>query len=107
YDATWARLVSSVAVRGFSEVQIDLRTAHVLPEALLTIPLFPSSESAGGQPYTILAQSATATRFAINSDYRFRQLSQPAEIIERPLTDPLRALAAIKRGEIDILDRVF
>ena len=47
------------------------------------------------------------TRFAANSDYRFRRPSQPAEIVERTLSDPLRALAALKRGEIDILDRIF
>ena len=29
-----------------------MRTAHVLPEALLTIPLFPPPENAAAQPYT-------------------------------------------------------
>src|SRR5207244_10746518 len=33
--------------------------------------------------------------------------TQPAEIEERVITDPLRALAAIKHGDIDLLDRVF
>ncbi|MBW8883453.1 MAG: hypothetical protein JF612_01470 [Planctomycetia bacterium] len=107
YDVSWARLITSVAAREPGDVQIDMRTAHVLPEALLTIPLFPPPESAGGQPYTILSQNASATRFAVNSDYRFRRLTQPAEIIERTLSDPLAAIASLKRGEIDILDRIF
>ncbi len=107
YDVSWARLVTSVSARDPAEVQIDMRAAHVLPEALLTIPLFATSDRAGGEAYTVLAQSPSMTRYAANGEYRFRRPSQAAEIVERPLSDPLRAISALKRGEIDILDRIF
>src|SRR5205085_12412779 len=111
YDAVWAQLVASIAVREPADVQIDLRTLHVLPEALLTIPWSTGSsagaESSTDQPYRVLSKSAVAARFAINDSYCLRRDGQPAEIIERVMTDPLRTLVAIRRGEIDILDRVF
>jgi tetratricopeptide (TPR) repeat protein len=110
YDATWSKVVADVAVRGPNEVQIDLRTRHVLPEALLTVPLFGAAETQaakGGQPFEVLSRDAAATRFAASSEYLFRRAGQPAEIVERLITDPLRAINALRRGEIDMLARVF
>jgi hypothetical protein len=109
YDEAWKRLVSDVAVRGPSEVQVDFRTRHVLPEAILTIPLFAAADpqSSHAQPYTMLSRDTAVTRFAANSGYAFRRAGQPAEIVERSFADPLRSLAALKRGEIDLLARVF
>jgi ABC-type transport system substrate-binding protein len=106
YDAMWAQLASSIAVREPSDVEIGLRSVNVLPEARLMTPLSDSDVNAD-QPYQKLSSSSGAMRFTINDAYRFRRPSQTAEIVERVMTDPLRALAAIRRGEIDILDRVF
>ena len=110
YNTTWSKVVADIAVRSPSEVQIDLRTRHVLPEALLMLPLFATGESQaakGGQPFEVLARDAAATRFAASGEYAFRRAGQPSEIVERLITDPLRALHALKRGEIDMLARVF
>ncbi len=108
FDSTWRQIVARVAVRGASEVQVDLRTTHVLPEALLQIPLFRAGETepTAGQPTQVTSREAGLTRYAKNPAYQFASSGQPAEIVERLFTDPQRALAALKRGEIDILDRV-
>lgn len=109
YNTAWSRLVSSVEMPAANEVQANFRSSFVLPEALLAMPLSPpgSADTPLDQPYTILSQTDGVSRYARNERYRFVQTSQPAEIVERPFTDPLRALLALKRGEIDVLDRVF
>jgi hypothetical protein len=108
YDSAWQQIVASVALRGANEVQIDLRTTHVLPEALLQVPLVRADDAAAtaGQPCTVASHDSALTRYAANPSYQFARASQPAEIAEQWFSDPQRALAALKRGEIDILDRV-
>jgi hypothetical protein len=109
FSPVWASVVSSVALKSMDEVEIGLRRSFVLPEALLSIPLDRSGSSAAqhDEPYTLLKKEGDVVRFARNSDYRFGQPTQPAEIFERLFSDPLRAVLAVKRGEIDVLDRVF
>ncbi len=109
YSVPWSRLVSSVEMPAAGEVQVNFRTSFVLPEALLSMPLDPpgSTEEALDQPYAVLSREDGVARFARNERYRFLQSSQPAEIVERTFADPLRALLALKRGEVDVLDRVF
>src|SRR6185369_6163627 len=100
---------SSVALKTIDEVEINLRTTFVLPESLLTIPLDQPGGAAerGNQPYTMLKREGDTTRYARSDGYRFLQKTQPAEIVERTFADPLRAVQALKRGEIDVLDRIF
>jgi peptide/nickel transport system substrate-binding protein len=109
YDPTWKRIVGDVEVRGGRDVQIDLRVPHVLPQALLTIPLAGGTggQAASDQPFTVLSRDAAVGRYATNSSYAYHRPGQPAEIIERHFGDPQRALMAIKRGEIDVLASVF
>src|SRR5262249_51829437 len=93
YDAGWSRIISTVAVRGPAEVEVNFRAASVLPEALLQIPLAPPASTAGNdQPYTLLSRDAAMARYAANGSYAFRRPSQPAEIVERYFTDPQRAV---------------
>jgi len=109
FDAAWAGIVSSAALKSLDDVEVNLRTTFVLPEALLAIPLDEPS-SPGEQfdrPYIIVKAEGDTKRYTRNDDYRFGQMSQPAEVIERTFADPLRAVLALKRGEIDVLDRVF
>ncbi len=109
YDAAWAAILSSVSLSSLDEVQVHFRSSVMLPEALLTVPLSQAGPAAPGvsQPYTIFSSDSAAARFTLNPSYDFLQKSQPAEIIERTFADPQRALQALKRGEIDVLDRVF
>jgi tetratricopeptide (TPR) repeat protein len=109
YLPEWQRIVDSVSTRGTTEVQIDLRAGHVLPQALLQVPIATAAGAnlEAARPYAILAREAERVRYSLNPDYAFRQPGQPAEIVERHFSDPQRALLAIQRGEIDVLDRVF
>jgi tetratricopeptide (TPR) repeat protein len=109
FSIDWSSVVSSVTLKSMDEVEVGLRRTFVLPEALLSIPL-DSPENAKehhDEPYTLLKSEAGVVRFARNDDYRFGQSTQPAEIVERMFSDPLRAVLAIRRGEIDVLDRIF
>src|SRR5437667_447563 len=81
----WSSIVSSVALKATDEVEINLRTTFVLPEALLTIPLDQPGGAGerGNQPYTMLKREGDVTRYALSDSYQFLQKTQPAEIVER------------------------
>lgn len=113
YLPAWARLVASVQVKQATQVQVNLRLPHVLPEALLQVEALAGDgqadmgmESSFG-PYRILSTSTNTTRFVRNDSSPFTTTSQPAEVVERYFDDPQRAILALKRGEVDVLDQVF
>lgn len=115
YLPAWARLVTSVQVKQATQVQVELRLPHVLPEALLQVDALatsgdnpgPGAAASGFGPYRILSSNGNVTRFVRNENSPFTTSSQPAEIVERYFDDPQRAILALKRGEIDVLDHVF
>jgi ABC-type transport system substrate-binding protein len=117
YQAAWARLVSTVQVKQATQVQVELRLPHVLPEALLQVDALPTNSTsaakvadqanAGFGPFRILSTTPDTTRFVRNDDSPFVTAGQPAEVVERYFEDPQRAILALKRGEVDVLDQVF
>lgn len=111
YLPAWAQVVESIRTDGPRQVTADLRVAHVLPEALLQVPLAPQSAGASDQPaggpFVFLSKEESLTRFTANPDYPFRRAGQLAEVGERFYADPQRALIAIKQGEVDLVDRIF
>ena len=111
YQAAWARLVSAVQVKQGTQVQVDLRLPHVLPEALLQVDALPTTkESAAGKgfgPFQLFSADAAATRFSRNERSPFAIDGQPAEVVERYFDDPQRSILALKRGEIDVIDQVY
>lgn len=106
YNSGWASLLLSARVDSVMTVELDLRRAHVLPEAWLRVPLIPKSQDpAGGDgPFRIQAQTDVETQFANKS---FQPGGRLAEIVEITFPDSQAALTALRRGDIDILDRVF
>lgn len=110
FNVLWARLLLGVRLQAVGEVRAELRAPHVLPEALLQSPLLSGAAESGRSsfsPYLVHSRDAALTRFAANPQYALRRAGQPAEIIERFYEDPLKAIAALRQGEIDVLDRVF
>ncbi|WP_425619185.1 ABC transporter substrate-binding protein [Anatilimnocola sp. NA78] len=107
----WSRLVSAVQVKKSYEVQIDLRVPHVLPEAVLQVPVIPVEDETQGSklgPFKLLTSKDQKTeRFVRNDASPFVSPGQPAEIVERLYDDPQRMILALKRGEVDVLDQVF
>lgn len=112
YQPPWARLVDTVQVRGGNRVEANLRMPHILPEAFLQTSYMRDANLGqpgvkGSGPYYLLSRQDTITRFSKNEDYPLAQAGQPAEVMERFYSDPQRAILALHRGEVDVLDQVF
>jgi ABC-type transport system substrate-binding protein len=109
YSAAWGSLVEAIGVDDVNQVRITLRRPHVLPPSLLQTSLQLPSEGAGGSagPYVPAEQTPAANYFLVNRQYAFYQARQPKEIVERLYDKPDKAINALKRGEIDVYDRVF
>ena len=110
YLPSWGALVSSVTVQNVNLVRIDFRRSHVLPESLLQ-SLMPSGSAAaqttGEGPFLVAEKSAEELHFLTNPKYQFSRPTTPVEIVEQLFEKPDKALQALKRGEVDMLDRVF
>lgn len=112
YQPPWARLADTVQVRSVSRVEANLRMPHILPEAFLQTSYLRDANLGqpgvkGSGPYYLLSRQKEITRFTKNEDYPLAQPGQPAEVMERFYSDPQRAILALQRGEVDVLDQVF
>jgi ABC-type transport system substrate-binding protein len=123
FEPAWARTLESVGVSSVTRVTARLKSPHVLPQALLQGSFgLPASADpgpsvgdgasssdaaqAGNGLFVLFSHDDTLTRF--NASPRMaRPAEQLAEVAERLYTDPQRAILALKRGEIDVLERVF
>ncbi len=108
-DADWAELFGGVEVLDVFNVSVDLRLPHVQPLALLETPLASSAEgdlAATVGPYKRLETSGSDTSFTANGGYFDAQPGQPQEVIERRFDDPNAALAALRQGQIQVVDRL-
>ncbi len=114
YRPGWAELAASVRVNDVFQVDVDLRWAHVRPEALLrTVLLPPSAPTFGspeadptGGPYRVLSRDDGEVSFVVNPDYFAANDAQPKEIVERVCPKATQAIRDLKAGRIDVLDRV-
>lgn len=107
-DLAVKNLIESVQVKRIWQVDVAFHQASVLPAAVLQDVLSilgPSPQNAG--PFVVLASDANRMRYTRNEQYALATSTQPAEIVEKPYDDPQRAVAALGRGEIDVLDHVF
>ncbi|MCE9529243.1 MAG: hypothetical protein K8R36_24615, partial [Planctomycetales bacterium] len=112
YQPPWARLAETIQVRSVSRVEANLRIPHILPEAFLQTSYLRDANLGqpgvkGSGPYFLLSRQDTITRFSRNEDYPLALPGQPAEVMERFYSDPQRAILALQRGEVDVLDQVF
>jgi ABC-type transport system substrate-binding protein len=113
YRIDWADLMMAVSTRGVYNLEVELRRPHVRPEAMLQIVLTPHGASAkAGEsppingPFVVQSRSPQETVFAANLQYFAAEAGQPKEIVERRYPSIAKAIAALKRGEIHVLDRV-
>lgn len=116
YSPVWGSLLQSVSVPDLRRVRIELRRPHVLPESLLQSELAgqagefgaeKASQAASNGSYIMAETNEKAVHFLANPAIPRRKPTQPKEIIERLYNQPDKAIAALKRGEIDILDRLY
>ena len=114
YAAQWGELLGEVTVRNVYQVDVKLRRAGVLPEALLQTIVAPYANPTGSLPsngpYLINSpENQTDTRiveYPTNRQYFANTPTRPKEITERHFTRGTRALLALQQRDIDVLDRV-
>jgi ABC-type transport system substrate-binding protein len=109
YSPAWSALTTGASVVDVMQVDIDLRRPHVLPEALLRVPIAPATSNAEGStegngPFAAPLRTEQEVRFATKG---FAPGDRLAEIVEITYADANRALGALRRGDIDALDRLF
>ncbi len=107
----WAELMAGVSVTGVYGVEVELGRVHVRPERLLqtvvppvTWPGPPDPVPANGPYHAASGQDGEAVFTASEHDAA-RQSGQPAEIVEQRM-EPGRAVAELRVGTIDVIDRV-
>lgn len=107
----WADLLAGVNVVAVYRTEVDLRRVHVRPERLLqtivppvTWPGPPVPLPTNG-PYRPASLEDDEAVFTANERYHAREIGQPAEIAEQVL-EPGRAVAELRAGAIDVIDRV-
>ncbi len=113
YRLDWADLIGAVAPRGVHGLDVELRRAHVRPEAMLQVVLTPYDYvPAQGEPpptngpLTVGSQGEEETVFAANPNYFAAEPGRPMALIERRHQSVSRAVRALKRGDIDVIDRL-
>ena len=110
YSPVWGSIMKSVSVEDVFRVHVDLRRPHVLPYAALQMPLTGvgskgTALSAG--PFVVANASENEVLHRKNDAYIVGNGNQPAEVVERVYTDRGLAVAALKKSEVDVLDRVW
>lgn len=112
YRPVFGWLLDTVSVEEVDHVDVRLRVPHVLPQALLQVPLLPPPAAASAG---VLAEEDGMYRFALRDrgDVRFTvnsedpKLAGAYDIFEHHYADSRAASHALRRGEVDVLDRVF
>ncbi|MEN6459077.1 MAG: ABC transporter substrate-binding protein [Thermoguttaceae bacterium] len=113
YRIDWSDLMQSVAVRGLYDVEVQLRRGHVHPEAMLQLIVPPpgaaaSSDGAplGNGPFVDPAPSSRNRLFVANPQYFANEPGRPMELVERRFGNTAQAVVALKRGDVQVVDRL-
>ncbi|MHB8897564.1 MAG: ABC transporter substrate-binding protein [Thermoguttaceae bacterium] len=114
YRQQWGGLFESVSVRDVFTAIVRLRRPFVLPQALLQTPISgPTAspdgvEAAGGTigPYRAESSQGAEAIFLTNTSYFGGEASRPKEIVERHYDSGGDMLSDLRRGEVDVVDRV-
>jgi ABC-type transport system substrate-binding protein len=112
FQPAWTRSLSRVRVVDVRRVIADLASPHVLAPALLQGSYDPvvgvgEPDVRGSGPFFLFSRDETLARYSANDRLGPLPPGQLAEIDERVYDDPARAILALQRGEIDVLDNVF
>lgn len=108
FSAGWAQALGNARIVRPGQVEATLRRPHLLPQALLTLPLDDADNPTGGAwtgNYAAVPSGDTLSRYVLPAESR-RPRGKPREIQERMYPSPEAAILALQRGEIDVLDRL-
>ncbi|MBN1395373.1 MAG: hypothetical protein JW959_10150 [Pirellulales bacterium] len=113
YRLDWSDLLGAVSTSGVYKVEVELLRAHVRPEAMMQIVLVPKNHLAPSDdppptngPMTVHSENDEERVFAANQRYFAAEAGQPMEIVQRRFKTVAQAIRALKRGDIDVIDRV-
>lgn len=112
YSTAWAQLVRDFKVTGQSSVDVDFRRMHVLPQALLQIPVARPSLQNGklvypqDGAYIVSERNENRLIFEVNPEYKVDVGAQKFELEEVVFESSRQALDALRRGDIDMIDRL-
>ena len=114
FDPTWQRILKTVELVSSTRVIITLQRPFVRPEALMQVA-YPLSDKldADGNPmpsqngvYVLANKDANFSTFEINPLYQTDEGQQHPVIIEQRFRVDSDAVDALKRGEVDVVDRI-
>ncbi len=107
YAPSWASIIDRVSVFGPERLKLKLRRPHVLPQAFLQWELIEKNNMQDTKPlYRIKSNEPGLRRFEW-ADSNPPADFQPKEIQEILYSDPQKAIADLRRGDIEIIDRLF
>lgn len=111
YSPAWRRLLSSVEIEDSDRIRVNLTQAHVLPESILQIPLttqaLPDEVLPFNGFYAPHPSNEAGSSFKVNPVYGDQAGVLHPEVVELTFSRSEDAVNAIRRGDIDIIDRVF
>jgi len=107
YVPSWASLVDRVSVFGPERLKLKFRRPHVLPQAFLQWEMRDSSNDKVSKPLYRVKSSEPGLRRFEWADTNPPADFQPKEIQEILYSDPQKAIADLRRGDIEIIDRLF
>lgn len=107
----WARLFNRVEILGPTQIRVDLRFPHVLPESMAYVPLVPM-DTEGLTPnwiYEAVPFEATSLerRYMPKKEILEGNARNWPEISEQVFANHLEAVAAIERSDIDVIEQVY
>ncbi len=109
----WSSLFESVSVSNVFTTVVRLKRPFVLPQALLQTPVSTGEISFGGAktsrsigPYLVKPPEGEEAVFLTNTSYFGGGESRPKEIVERQFASGDDMFSAMRRGDVDVVDRV-
>lgn len=109
YFTAWTAAIDAIGLDGPKTIQCRLRRPHVLPGALLQIPVdgswFGGPEGSPTGDYERVDVTEEQVRYMLRGEPKVE--TQPREIIEVRTESAARGVTSLLRGDIDMLDQLF
>jgi len=103
YQPAWASLMAGLETEGVNRVRVELRRPHVLPHALLQSRM--TADNGLSVRYS-RSRDENGMRFEPAGGGTDDDAPRPV-IFERFYPEPREAIAALRKGKIDMIDRVL
>jgi len=113
YQQLWSDLFESVSVDRVFTATAQLRRPFVLPQAMLQITLDTGQPATGESsaarrigPYYLKSNEDAEAVFLSNTSYFGDGANRPKEMVEQHFEKGAHAILALRRGQIDVIDRI-